>query len=328
MCTSFTYQMEDGSNALARTMDFSFILDPDAIFIPRGYTWDTHVADSAHTVRYAFAGLGRHDKSFLFADGVNEEGLGCAALYFPGFATYHQDAVEGKTNLAPHEVVMWMLSSFASVSEVRTAIQELNLIDGDIDFLGIVVPLHWIITDKAGETIVVEPLQDGIVVHDNPIGVMSNSPDFTWHTTNIRNYIGVKPHQPSSIQLGGMTFAPFGQGAGTMGLPGDYTPPSRFLRVLFGKETIGHAQHEIDAVTAMFHLLASVDIPKGSVLTDRGADYTQYSCVMLCDRGTYYFKTYDNNQICKIDLHAENMDASEPKVWSIPKDQQIRNINK
>lgn len=327
MCTSFTYQMKDGSNALARTMDFSFKLDPDAVLIPRSYAWNAQPDGSAHITNYAFAGLGRNEGEFVFADGVNECGLSCAVLYFPGFATYEQEVTEGKTNLAPHEVVFWMLSSFASVEEVRIAVQDLNIVHTAIELLGIVPPFHWIAIDKTGETIVIEPMKGGIVVHDNLVGVMSNSPDFSWHMTNIRNYIGVSPYQLEPIALGGVTFAPFGQGSGTVGLPGDYTPPSRFLRVLFGKQTIGHAQHEKDAVTAMFHLLFSVDIPRGSVIADNGIDYTQHSCAMFCDTGTYYFKTYDNSQICKIDLFAEDLDANEPKVWSIPKEQQIRDMN-
>lgn len=327
MCTSFTYQTKDDSNALARTMDFTFILNPDAMLVPRGYAWTAIPNSEAHRTRYAFTGLGRNDKGPLLADGVNEQGLSCAALYFPGFAVYKSDPQTGKVNLAPHEIVFWMLANFASVKEVRAALEDIAIVDTPIGFLGITPPLHWMVTDKAGETIVVEPRSEGLMIYDNPLGVMSNSPDFPWHLTNIRNYIGLNPNQLQPIKLAGIEFSPFGQGAGTFGLPGDYTPPARFLRVLFGKQTIGHTDNEADAVTAMFHLLFSVDIPKGSVLGKDGMDYTQHSCLMFCDSCSYYFKTYDNNQICHIDLMSEDLDAKDLKIWSIPQEQQMMHIN-
>lgn len=327
MCTSFTYQIKNGSNALARSMDFAFKLDPDIVLIPRGFSWQAQPDRAVRTTTYAFTGLGRHLGEYVFADGVNEQGLCCAVLYFSGYASYQKEPLENKINLAPHEVVFWLLSSCSTVGQVREAVKDLNITASVIDLLGLVPPFHWIVTDRLGDTIVIEPLEDGLSVCDNPVGVMSNSPDFSWHMTNIRNYIGVRPYQLKPVTLGGVTFAPFGQGSGTMGIPGDYTPPSRFLRALFGKETINRAENELDAVTAIFHILSSVDIPKGSVVTDKGIDYTQHSCCMFCDSGAYYFKTYDNSQIIKVDLFAEDLNAPAAKTWPVPKTQQINAVN-
>lgn len=327
MCTSFTYKDKRGANALARTMDFAFVLDPDAIFIPRNYVWKTQMDGLDAKTKYAFTGLGRHEEEFVFADGVNEAGLSCASLYFAGYATYDAKVSTESLNLAPHEIVFWMLANFATVDEVVEGLAEVCVNEAVLKFLGIVLPLHWIVTDRSGRTIVVEPLEDGLQIHENPLGIMSNSPDFSWHITNVRNYIGVKPYPVEPIALDGVTFAPFGQGSGTFGLPGDYTPPSRFLRVLFGKKASSQAENEEMALTSMFHLLFSVDVPKGSVETDHGTDYTQYSCVMCCDTGRYYFKTYDNNQICMVDLFSHNLDAEEPKIWAIPTTQQIKAID-
>lgn len=327
MCTSFTYQTKNGSNALARTMDFSFVLDPEAVMIPRNYSWKSQVDETRRSAKYALAGLGRKEGEYIFADGVNEKGLSCAVLYFAGYATYEKVPKDGAVNLAPHEVVLWMLSSFASVEEVRDAVKSLTIVDSAIDLLGIVPPFHWIVTDAAGATIVIEPMFDGLAIHDNQVGVMANAPDFPWHMTNIRNYIGISPVQLSSLTLAGMKFAPFGQGSGTVGLPGDYTSPSRFLRVLFGKETAVHATSELDSLTTIMHILSSVDVPKGSVIAEGGYDYTQHTCAMFCETRSYYFKTYDNSQICKIDLMHEDLNASEPKVWIFPKSQQVNVIN-
>lgn len=327
MCTSFTYQMKSGSNALARTMDFIFELDPDAIFVPRNYSWNSIANSATYQTKYAFVGLAKTSKQILLADGVNEKGLACAALYFPGFASYRQQAKEGKTNLAPHEVIFWMLSNFESVASLRKSLHEINIVNIVWEVVGIAPPLHWIITDQTGACIVVEPYQNTLNVFENPIGVMTNSPDFSWHMTNIRNYIGIHPSQIKPITINNVEFAPFGQGAGTVGLPGDYTPPSRFIRALFGKETINIAENDADAATAVFHILSSVDIPKGSVTTEGQSDYTQYSCCMFCETGTYYFKTYDNSQLIKLDLFQEDLNAKEIKIWNIPSSQSFCKLN-
>lgn len=327
MCTSFTYQTPEGPNMLARTMDFSFELDPDVVLVPRNYSWRAGPDEKMYKTKYAFTGLGRFQEEYIFADGINDRGLCCAVLYFPGYASYHDTISEGMLNLAPHEVVFWLLSSFASVDEVREALPKLNIIDMQVKMLGLTPPFHWIITDKTGACIVIEPLEDGLKIYDNPVGVMSNSPDLNWHLTNIRNYIGVRPNQLKPITLGGHSFAPFSQGSGTFGLPGDYTPPSRFLRVLFGKEALKHPRTETETLTAAFHILASVDIPKGSVMTDRKVpDYTQYSSAMFCDTCTYYFKTYNNSQICKISLYDNDRNAPDAKIWKLPRSQQFETI--
>ncbi|WP_139653549.1 choloylglycine hydrolase family protein [Raoultibacter phocaeensis] len=324
MCTSFTYKDKTQANALARTMDFAFVLDPDAVLIPRAYRWKAEVDGVERETAYAFAGLARNDKEFVFADGVNEKGLCCAALYFSGFAYYESEAARDAVNLAPHEVVFWLLSAFATTEEAIAGLSGARVVDIPIQLLGLTPPLHWIITDASGRTAVIEPVEDGIQIYDNPLGVMSNAPEFPWHVTNIRNYIGVNPNPTKPLVLDGVSFTQFGQGSGTFGLPGDYTPPSRFLRVLFGKKTALASENEADAMTAIVHLLSTVDIPKGSVATDHGVDYTQHSSIMFCETGRYCFRTYDNSQICMIDLFAHDLDAQEPYVWDIPKEQHVQ----
>lgn len=329
MCTSLTYQLENGSNALARTMDFSFVLDPDMYLIPRNYMWSSQVDGTQYKTKYAFTGLARKlEENIVLADGINERGLACAVLYFPGYAVYADKAQANRMNLAPHEVLFSLLANCKDTEDVKDIVKHLNIVSSPVSLLGIVPPFHWIVTDKKNNTIVIEPLADGISIVDNRVGVMSNSPDFNWHLTNVRSYIGLRPYQNKSVEVDGVTFSPFGQASGTVGLPGDYTPPSRFLRVLFGKTTINRVKTEAEAVTAIFHLLNSVNIPKGSVVKDDSSvDYTQHSSCMFCESCTYYFKTYDNSQISKVALLSEDLDAKEPKMWIIPKEQQINNIN-
>jgi len=327
MCTSLTLMTTNQINTLARTMDFAFALDPQLIFVPRQLPIVSEVDQTARPVKYAMMGIGRNLGSYLFADGLNEAGLACASLYFPGYATYSEAISPDYINLAPHEIVGWLLTNFATLEEVKAAIPKLNIVSTPLKMMNVITPLHWIITDKSGQTLVIEPMKDGIVVHDNPLGVMTNSPDFDWHLTNIRNYIGVSPHKIGSIQLNGLSFSPFGGGSGSIGLPGDYTPPSRFLRALFGREAINPIETEDACINAAFHILAAVDIPKGSVITDEGMDFTQYTACMVCNTGTYYFKTYDNNQIGRACLFNEDLDAQQPKVWEMLKNQQYWQLN-
>ncbi|MGV8905110.1 MAG: linear amide C-N hydrolase [Acetobacterium sp.] len=327
MCTSITLTTADRLNLLARTMDFAFILEPELIFIPRKYPLVFEMAGPEPSAKYALMGIGQQQETFTFTDGVNEAGLACATLYFPGYAQYSKAIISDKTNLASYEVVGWLLANFSTIDEVKESISQLNIVNTPAKLFGIVTPLHWIVTDKSGNTIVIEPMMSGLVIHDNPLGVMSNSPDFDWHLTNIRNYIGINPFKIEPLKLDGLTFAPFGNGARTIGLPGDYTPPSRFIRALFGKEAINELANEDEGIKAAFHILASVDIPKGSVVTDGGVDYTQYTACMVCNTGTYYVKTYDNNQIIRACLFDEDLDASEPKIRKIPQTQQYGKLN-
>lgn len=327
MCTSLTLTATNQINTLSRTMDFAFLLDPELVFIPRNYPMASAFDAKVRPTKYAMMGIGGESGSYIFADGLNEAGLACASLYFPGFAQYNDSAITEKNNLPPHEVVGWVLTNFSSVAEVKEGFSQVNLVNQPIALLGVITPLHWMITDKTGQTIVIEPMKDGIVIYDHPLGVMTNSPDLNWHLTNVRNYIGVTPNRTASITLNGVKFSPLGSGAGTPGLPGDYSPPSRFLRTLFGREAINVLNNEDECINAAFHILASVDIPKGSVITDGGIDFTQYTASMVCNTGTYYVKTYDNNQIIRVCLMHEDLDAKEPKVWELLLKQNYNQLN-
>ncbi len=317
MCTSLTLMPDNRSGLLARTMDFSVNLEADFIVVPRNYPLLTTQPGPKPLGTYGFMGKGRKYQTHVLADGLNEAGLACASLYFSGYAKYNHEALENKINLAPEEVVAWMLASFSTIQEAKAAVLDLNILDKVNDHFGITLPLHWIVSDRSGASIVIEPMEGGLIIHDNPLGVMTNSPDFNWHLTNIRNYIGVNQKSVNPIELGGLRFAPFGSGGGSFGLPGDYTPPARFLRAVFGKETINPVEDEEEGVTAVFHILASVDIPKGNVIADEGINYTQYTACMAVASGNYYFKTYDNNQLIKINLFDQNLDAKEPRVYPV-----------
>lgn len=328
MCTGIALQTTDQLNILARTMDFSFILDPDMTVVPRNFVWDSIYHCNRPKQQYAFLGLSRNlSEGCTFADGVNEKGLACATLYFANYASYQESPIDGKTNLAPYEVIQWMLSEFETVEQVKSALKEICIVKTELDFVGTTPPLHWIVTDKTGKTIVIEPLKSGIKIHDNPLGILTNSPDFDWHMTNIRNYISLSPNQLQPVTFNGVTFAPFGQGSGTVGLPGDFTPPSRFIRTLFNKLAIQDFTGEDEGVNAAFHILSNVSIPKGSVVTkEKRNDYTQFVSCMCCETSTYYFRTYDNQVISKLQLTKLDLDSSEIMTWSIKKETHYHSV--
>ena len=308
MCTSITMTASDNSVLLGRTMDFSFELDPEMAIFQRDFPLYFRYKKEPLTNHYSFLGLSQDIGGRFIADGLNEWGLGGAALYFEGYAHYDQEIEP--SSLAPHEVLMWVLASCKSIEEVREVFTTYKIIATKLDFIKSVPPLHWVFTDSTGASIIVEPQAEGVMIYDNVLGVLTNSPDYSWHYTNVRNYIGVSPKQVDSKILYGMEFKPFGQGSGTFGIPGDFTPPSRFIRTLYAKLGIKKAQNDYELLINAVHVLNQVDIPKGNVITPRNTlDYTQYTSYMNLNHKRYHYRLYDEIDIKTIDLFSFDLDG-------------------
>ncbi|KLA25317.1 choloylglycine hydrolase family protein [Bacillus cereus] len=324
MCTSLTLQTKNGQHLFARTMDFTLDLNQEVIVIPRHYQWNNITGEIINT-KHATVGMGiNHQGRIIMADGVNEAGMTCATLYFPGFATYSQSVGDNKTNLAPFDFVTWSLTQFNSVKELKESVDSLTFLDIPLPDLGLTPPLHWILADKWGDCIVLEPTNEGLKMYDNPLGVMTNSPEFNWHLQNLRQYIGLKSQPFAPTEWSNLSLSAFGQGSGSMGLPGDFTPPSRFVRAAYGKQNIQGIDSEEEGVTALFHILSNCEVPKGGVITEEGAlDNTIYTSVMCMESGTYYYHTYDCRQIIAIHLFHENLDTDEIKAYPFQRKQKI-----
>ncbi|WOA55928.1 choloylglycine hydrolase family protein [Bacillus mycoides] len=324
MCTSLTLQTKNGQHLFARTMDFTLDLNQEVIIIPRHYQWNNITGEIINT-KHATVGMGiNHQGRIIMADGVNEAGMTCATLYFPGFATYSQSIDDNKTNLAPFDFVTWSLTQFNSVKELKKSVDSLTFLDIPLPDLGLTPPLHWILADKWGECIVLEPTNEGLKMYDNPLGVMTNSPEFNWHLQNLRQYIGLKSQPFAPTECSNVPLSAFGQGSGSMGLPGDFTPPSRFVRAAYGKQNIQDIDSEEEGVSALFHILSNCEVPKGGVITEEGTlDNTIYTSVMCMESGTYYYHTYDCRQIIAIHLFHENLDTDEIKAYSFQRKQKI-----
>ncbi|OTY68018.1 choloylglycine hydrolase [Bacillus thuringiensis serovar vazensis] len=324
MCTSLTLETKNGQHLFARTMDFTLDMNQEVIIIPRHYQWNNITGEIINT-KHATVGMGiNHQGRIIMADGVNEAGMTCATLYFPGFATYSQSIDDNTTNLAPFDFVTWSLTQFNSVKELKKSVDSITFLDIPLPDLGLTPPLHWILADKWGDCIVLEPTSEGLKLYDNPLGVMTNSPEFNWHLQNLRQYIGLKSEPFAPTEWSNLPLSAFGQGSGSMGLPGDFTPPSRFVRAAYGKQNIQGIDSEEEGVSALFHILSNCEVPKGGVITEEGAlDNTIYTSVMCMESGTYYYHTYDCRQIIAVHLFHENLDTDEIKAYPFQRKQKI-----
>lgn len=316
MCTAITMRTGQGETFFGRTMDFSYPLDPHVYVTPRGYTWRNAALTATVCGQYGFIGTGQDIGRVIFADGTNEAGFAAAALYFPGFAYFAEPSAApdgNRISIAAVEMVNFLLGTCASVAHAAEVLAQVDIVGVPDPVTESVAPLHWIAADKYGECMVIEQTESGMHLFKNSVGVLANSPGFEWHMTNLRNFAGVTPDQTDDSRWGDVLLAPFGQGAGTMGLPGDYTPPSRFVRTAFVKNHVRVPADRKEAVVTCFHVMESVTLPKGVVRTRDGKDdYTQYTAFMNTATGEYYAKTYDNSQIVTAGLTEENMTGTEP----------------
>lgn len=294
-------------------MKSSYPLNPELFIVPKGFAWRSITNTISLQTTYTFFGIGQDISPIVFADGVNEMGFAAAALYFPGYAYYDPMPTSNTRTpcVAAIELVNFLLGSCASVEQAASLLNDIRIVGTKDTITNSIAPLHWIVADQNGACAVIEKTQSGLHILDNPLGVLSNSPDFPWHMTNLRNYMNVEASQKAESTWSSVHLTPFGQGGGTFGSPGDYTPLSRFVRTAYHKSCSVLPPDSQSAVTACFHIMDSVSIPKGSVMTDRGTpDYTQYTAFISLSTAEYYFKTYDDSRITTARLEDYNIGSS------------------
>ena len=305
MCTAMTLQSLQKENFFGRTMDFSYPIEPHLYIMPRNYIWSNVLNKQKLHNYYRFIAIGQETDGMLgFFDGVNERGFAAATLYFAGYAKYNTLTSNMKKEpIAALDFLHYILGRCGSVEELEELLQGVSIVGIPDPVTQTVAPLHWIATDKSGKCVVIEQTEKGLELFKNPIGVMANSPDFQWHMTNLRNYMDVSPIQTSETYWGKVQLKPFGQGAGTMPLPGGYTSPERFVRTAYEKTHVPPPKNRTEAIITCFHIMESVSIPKGVVLTDRKTyDYTKYTAFINTNTCEYFFKTYDNSEIVTASL--------------------------
>lgn len=324
-CTGITVKAQDGAVVHARTMEFGMNLHSQVLIIPRGYSLTAlgpgDKPGLKWKAKYGALGLNAFNLPSL-ADGMNEKGLGAGMFYLPGFAEYQKVTPTDQDKcLAPWDVVTWMLTNFASVDEVRAALPQVKVWPATLaNISGSFQPLHYLVTDKEGNSLVVEYVGGKLHLYDNSLGVITNSPPFDWHLNNLRNYVNLSANNVPQLKLKGINIYPTGQGSGMLGLPGDITPPSRLIRaVAFTQATLPAPDGE-EAVMSALRLLDSFYISKGmSRAWDKGKvhyDFTQWMDACDLKNLKFYFATYDNLTPKVVDMN--KLDLNATKLQRIP----------
>ena len=324
MCTAVTYKTKDFY--FGRTLDYEFSYGEEITVTPRNYIFDfRHIGQlKSH---YAIIGMAFVSEGYpLYYDAVNEKGLGMAGLNFVGNAAY-KASVCGEKDVAQFEFIPWILSQCATVSEARAKLDGINLTGTPFGSQLPAAQLHWIIADK-DEAITVESMKDGLHIYDNPVGVLTNHPPFNIQMFNLNNYMGLSAKQPESNFSDRLEFNRYSRGMGALGLPGDLSSQSRFVKVAFTKMNSVSGDDEKSSVSQFFHILGSVDQQRGCCqLDDDKYEITIYTCCCNTTKGIYYYTSYDNHQICAVDMHKENLDGDKLIRYPLITDGEIRAVN-
>ena len=320
MCTAAAYQTKDFY--FGRNLDYECSYGECVTVTPRRYPFSfCHMGRlDAH---YAMIGMAHVADGYpLYYDAVNEAGLGMAGLNFVGNAQY-AEVQEGTENIAQFELIPWILGRCATVREARARLDALNLVGTPFSERYPAAQLHWLLADK-DEAVVIEAMADGLHVYDDPAGVLTNNPPFPQQLFNLNNYRALSPRQPENRFSGALGLHCYSRGMGALGLPGDLSSMSRFVRVAYTKLNAVCRDSEAESVSQFFHILGSVEQQRGCCEVTPGAyEYTIYTSCCSAAHGIYYYTTYDNHQITAVDLHRAELDGETLSTWPLVIGEQI-----
>lgn len=324
MCTAVTYRTKD--NYFGRNLDLEYSYHETVSVTPRNYPF--HFRKMGDMVKhYAMIGMAYVVDGYpLYYDATNEKGLSMAGLNFPGNADYKPEA-EGKDNVSPFEFIPWILGQCTTVAEAKERLAVIHLVQINFSEKLPLSPLHWIIADKDG-AITVEAVKEGLKIYDNPVGVLTNNPPFDMQMFNLNNYKSLSIYEPENNFAKGLELTTYSRGMGAMGLPGDLSSASRFVKAAFTKMNSVSGDSESESISQFFHILGAVEQQRGCVwMGENQYELTIYSSCCNTDKGIYYYKTYENSQITGVDMHKENLDGCEVISYPLVKGQQIRMEN-
>ena len=323
MCTAAAYKTKD--HYFGRNLDYEFSYSETVTVTPRKYPFHFRRMGEMPS-HYAMIGMAFVQQDYpLYYDATNERGLSMAGLNFPDNAVYKPED-PGKDNVTPFEFIPWILGQCATVREAREKLCNLHFLNEDFSPQLPLSPLHWMISDRF-ESIVAEPMEDGLKVYDNPVGVLTNNPPFDYHMTNLANYMGVSRREPVNRFSDQIRLIPYSRGMGGIGLPGDLSSGSRFVKAAFTLLNSRCGDTESESISQFFHILASVAQQKGCCQVEHGFEYTIYSSCCNTDKGIYYYTSYENGQITGVDMHKENLDGAELISFDLVQGQQINMLN-
>ena len=324
MCTAVTYKTKDFY--FGRTLDYEFSYKEEVTITPRNYEFKFKNKEAINS-HYAIIGMAYVAENYpLYYDAINEKGLGMAGLNFVGNA-YYNDIRENKYNIAQFEFIPWILSQCSTTKEAKKLIEKINLINTPFNEQLPLAQLHWIIAD-AEESITVEAVKEGIKIYDNPVGVLTNNPPFDKQLFALNNYRNLSNKSPQNTFATNLELQQYSRGMGAIGLPGDLSSQSRFVRASFVKMNSVSGENENESVSQFFHILNSVDQQRGCCQLDNGKyEITIYTSCCNATKGIYYYTTYDNHQITAVDMHKENLDGNELVKYSLINGEHIKYQN-
>lgn len=304
MCTAITYKTRD--HYFGRNLDYEHDFGEEIIITPRNKPL-CFVNKPTLSTHYAIIGIGINSKNYpLYFDATNELGLSIAGLNFPHHAYYF----DHKAGIAPHEIALWLLAQCKTVDECVKLLQNQYIINQPFSKEYPLTPLHWMLADKQ-HTLVLEPTNSGLQIHSNPIGVLTNSPPFDYHIYNLSNYMNITAKQAENRFAPKEQIIAQSQGIGGIGLPGDNSSASRFIRAAFTKLNSKADSDELSSVSQFFHILNSVYQVNGCTQVGNGFEKTLYSSCCNTDKGIYYYTTYENSQITSVDMRDHSLDTNE-----------------
>lgn len=307
MCTAISYKTKD--HYFGRNLDFEYSYKETVTITPRNYPFVFRRAGELR-VHYAMIGMAYVQEGYpLYYDATNEKGLSMAGLLFAGNAYYSKEEAPGKDHISPFEFIPWILGQCGNIKAARSKLEKIQLVEIHYSEKLPLTSLHWMISDKE-ECIVVEAVEEGLKIYDNPVKVLTNNPPFPYQMMNLNQYRALSRKDVDCTFAEDVELLQYSRGMGALGLPGDLSSSSRFVRAAFHRMNAESGDSETESVNQFFHLLGSVEMPNGSVeLTEGALDKTIYSSCCNTDKGIYYYTTYDNREIIGVDMQKEDLES-------------------
>ncbi|MBQ2785956.1 MAG: choloylglycine hydrolase [Oscillospiraceae bacterium] len=320
MCTAITYKTKNFY--FGRTLDYDFSYEEQITVTPRNFSLPfRHLPEMKQ--HYAIIGMAYTVEGYpLYYDAVNEKGLAMAGLNFVGNAHYNS-TTEGMDNVASFEFIPWLLSKCESVCDARILLSKTNLVNTAFNEQLPPASLHWLLADKS-EAITIESTKTGLHIYDNPIGVLTNNPPFPQQLFHLNNYMQLSPSDPKNRFSSKINLQHYSRGMGAIGLPGDLSSQSRFVRAAFTKLNSVSGNMEEESVNQFFHILSTVSQTKGCChLEGNRYEITIYSSCCNANKGIYYYTTYGSHRICAVNMHKSDLDSNQLTQFPLIKNEQI-----
>lgn len=320
MCTAITLKTKDFY--FGRTLDNGFSYVEQVTVTPRDFLLDFKCGITLKN-HLAIIGMAYVQDDFpLYYDAMNEAGLAMAGLDFPNNAHYSKP-IDKRQNIASFELILWVLAQCKTVAEARDFLDNINITNVPFSDNLQPSPLHWMIADS-DSSIVVEQTRDGLAIYDNPIGVMTNNPRFPMHLQRLNDFMHLTPNEPQNTFSDKVNLERYCKGLGAVGLPGDLTSPSRFVRVAFNKCNSVSGDSEKESVSQFFHILGTVEQVKGACDLGNGLyNTTIYTSCCNATKGIYYYTTYSNRSITAVDINKCDLDNNTLQCFPLEKEERI-----